>query len=536
MINIQQLNKTIGVRNLLHVEALSIEATDKIGLIGQNGVGKSTLLRILAGLDQEYSGQIDIQMSLSYLFSDDQLGVESGQDQDTSIEQTDLLKQGSPGQVQSQRLAQVLDHPDSFLLLDEPTSHLDLEQKDLLSQRLQARTMGYLAISHDRDFINQNCHKIFELSQGSIEIYNGNYEFYLDEKIKREKFTQREYQQFVKEKQRLKKLAQEVRQQSAAVRRTPKRMGNSEARLHKMGGQSVKKKLDNKVKAIETRMQQLDVKAKPKEDSVIRLSLPEGEAIQAKVLVSAESLNKSYQDKKIFRQAKFTIERGDRIALIGPNGSGKTTLLKMILSRKQVQTHPRLQIGYYSQMEENLDLESSILENILISSIFDETLTRIVLARLGFTGDSIYKRVAVLSDGEQAKIKLAKLITSKANLIMLDEPTNYLDIQAIEVLEELLLHMDRPLIFVSHDVSLINHLANKLFLIKHQQIETFAGNLQDYQQDQLTKKQAKSDQQMLIDFRLTQLNSLLSLDLPADEKARLEEEYLDLLNQKHNRN
>lgn len=334
MINIQQLNKTIGVRNLLHVEALSIEATDKIGLIGQNGVGKSTLFRILAGLDQEYSGQIDIQMSLSYLFSDDQLGVESGQDQDTSIEQTDLLKQGSPGQVQSQRLAQVLDHPDSFLLLDEPTSHLDLEQKDLLSQRLQARTMGYLAISHDRDFINQNCHKIFELSQGSIEIYNGNYEFYLDEKIKREKFAQREYQQFVKEKQRLKKLAQEVRQQSAAVRRTPKRMGNSEARLHKMGGQSVKKKLDNKVKAIETRMQQLDVKAKPKEDSVIRLSLPEGEAIQAKVLVSAESLNKSYQDKKIFRQAKFTIERGDRIALIGPNGSGKTTLLKMILSRK----------------------------------------------------------------------------------------------------------------------------------------------------------------------------------------------------------
>ena len=158
------------------------------------------------------------------------------------------------------------------------------------------------------------------------------------------------------------------------------------------------------------------------------------------------------------------------------------------------------------------------------------------MARLGFTGDSIYKRVAVLSDGEQAKIKLAKLITSKANLIMLDEPTNYLDIQAIEVLEELLLHMDRPLIFVSHDVSLINHLANKLFLIKHQQIETFAGNLQDYQQDQLTKKQAKSDQQMLIDFRLTQLNSLLSLDLPADEKARLEEEYLDLLNQKHNRN
>lgn len=536
MINIHQLNKNIGLRQLIEIDVLTVATRDKIGLIGQNGVGKSTFLRILAGLDQEYTGQVDIKTDLAYLFSDDEFGSQLERGWESLEHPSCFSKQGSPGQIQSRRLAQVLKQANTFLLLDEPTSHLDLEQKAVLSQSLQARSTGFIMISHDRDFINQTCDKIFELIAGKFEIYNGNYEFYLEEKIKREKYARREYDYFIKEKKRLKKLAQQVRQESAGVRRTPKRMGNSEARLHKMGGQSVKKKLDNKVKAIETRMQHLEVKAKPQEDSLIKLSMPEGDQIQAKQLVKADQLSKKVADKKLFRQASFTINQGDRIALVGPNGSGKTTLLKMILAGEQIKKHPCLKIGYYSQMEENLDLNISVLDNLLASSIFSETLTRIVLARLGFTGDNVDKVAAVLSDGERAKLKLAKLLTSEINLLLLDEPSNYLDIQAIEVLEDLLLSFDRPILFVSHDIAFINHLANKLLRIKGQKIAAFQGNWQDYQENKKAKQQARTDHDLLIDFRLTQLIGLLSQDLPAEEKARLEAEYLELINQRHNRN
>src|SRR5699024_11178096 len=166
------------------------------------------------------------------------------------------------------------------------------------------------------------------------------------------------------------------------------------------------------VKAVESRIEQLEVKEKPKEKSQIELTAPIGERIHSKVLIRAEHLNKSFGDKILFDDVEFIIENNKKIAMLGENGVGKTTLLRMILHNENIWTHPNLAVGYYSQMEEILDNSKSLLENVLGTSIYDETMTRIILARLGFKGDKVHKDTTILSDGERAKLKLGKLLTS----------------------------------------------------------------------------------------------------------------------------
>ncbi|HEN9179197.1 TPA: ATP-binding cassette domain-containing protein [Streptococcus agalactiae] len=387
---------------MFFIEKLSINQDEKIGLIGNNGVGKTTLFRILLGIDTEYSGYVDVKMKISSLLNN---------------EKNDLKVQKSyrPGEYQMLRLDEVLLKEESFLLIDELTSHLDIDQKEKLVKELKNRNKGFIIVSHDRDFINQTCDKIFELSNKSLEVYNGNYTFYLEERIKRQKFLQREYFNYISEKNRLLSVASDIKKQSSRVKTTPKRMGNSEAILHKMGGQENKKKLDKQVKAIESRINQLEVKERPKEEKAIELSMPENRKIHSKILIRSEKLNKRFGDKVIFNNAKLEIENNRKIALLGINGSGKTTLINMIIN-KEVWIHPNLKIGYYSQLGERLNPLNSILENVLETSICDQSITRIILARLGFKRNDVFKVINILSDGERAKVKLAKLITSDFNL------------------------------------------------------------------------------------------------------------------------
>lgn len=476
MIRIDNLTKVVGARTLFAIDHLSIGACDKVGLIGDNGTGKTTFLRILSSLDTDYAGRVQMNDEISYLLNnlEDELGF---------IYQRRFQQNcSSPGEQQRLKLEHLLVDNKAFLLIDEPTSHLDIKQRKLLAKRLHARNKGFILVSHDRDFINQTCTKIFELVNGKIEVYSGDYSFYLCEREKRYKCAEREYESYVKEKKRLLQVANAIKQQSAKVKTTPKRMGNSEARLHKMGGQQNKKKLDKQVKATLERVNQLEVKSKPYQNAAIKLNMDEREKIHSKVLIRAENLNKSFDSKVIFKNVNFTIDNTNKVALLGDNGSGKTTLLNMILNG-ETWTHPNLRIGYYSQLGETLDYTKTILDNVLLYSIYDQSMTRIILARLGFKTNDVFKQVNVLSDGEKAKVKLAKLLTGNFNYLVMDEPTNFLDIRAIEALEELLQGYDRPLLFVTHDVSFINNVADSLLLIENEKITAFEGNLQQYNEE-----------------------------------------------------
>ncbi|WP_054251396.1 ribosomal protection-like ABC-F family protein [Neofamilia massiliensis] len=531
MIYIENLKKTLADRDLFEIEDLAISENDKVALIGDNGVGKTTFFRLILGLDREYSGRVSVDRSMDYL-----LNVDT-EDKNFSREiySKAQLKENesySPGEYRRLKLLDLLVDELSFLLLDEPTSHLDMDQKEELIERLKARRLGYLIISHDRDFINKTCTKILELANGKIEVYNGDYKFYLAEREKRRKFQEREYENYAREKARLENLAISIKDQSAKVKTAPKRMGNSEARLHKMGGQGNKKKLDKQVKAVESRLRQLDVKERPKEASQIKLKAPASGKIHSQVLIRAEKLNKSFKDKILFDQANFIIENNSKVALLGENGCGKTTLLKMILDEEQVWVHPNLKIGYFSQMNDTLEDKKTILENILATSIYDQTLSRIVLGRLGFKNDDVNKVVELLSDGEKAKVKLAKILTADFNFLIFDEPTNFLDLRAIESLEELLKSYDRPIIFVSHDEEFINNLADRLLIIENKKLVRFKGSLVQYKNRKQQAKENNDEDKLLLDFRLSSINSRLAMDISKEERESLEEEYKNLLEKK----
>lgn len=296
MIYIQNLRKTLPYRKLFEIENLSINDTDRVALIGDNGAGKTTLLKIILGIDNEYTGEVNVDGKLGYLLNYD------NRDKDISGEIYSRAKLNpnerySPGEYQRLKLIDLLYDKFKFILMDEPTSHLDIRQKDELIERLNSREKGYLLISHDRDFINKTCNKIFELFDGKIEEYNGDYKFYLEEREKRNKFKEKEYIKYEKEKRRLKNLAINIKNQSSRIKTVPKRMGNSEARLHKMGGQENKKRLDKQVKAVESRINQLDIKEKPKEEVEIKLSVPDSKRIHSKILIKSENLNKRFKGR-----------------------------------------------------------------------------------------------------------------------------------------------------------------------------------------------------------------------------------------------
>ena len=528
MININNLRKTLPDKQLLEINSLSINEKDKIALIGDNGAGKTTLFRLILGLEKEYTGIVNVDGDLDYLLND---GVEDKYISNEIYSKAKLNTDDrySPGEFRRLKLFDLLSDDLKFLLMDEPTSHLDIVQKEKLIKKLNSRKMGYLIISHDRDFINKICNKILELSDGKIEEYNGDYQFYLEEREKRQKFKEKEYTNYVKEKRRLENLAVSIKEQSSKVRTTPRRMGNSEARLHKMGGQENKKKLDKQVKSVEARINQLEAKERPKEEEDIKLSVPEIKRIHSKVLIRAENLNKVFNKKVLFEKSEFTIENNSKVALIGDNGSGKTTLLKMILNKENIWVHPNLKIGYFSQMDETLEEDNSILENVLNTTIYDETLTRIVLARLGFRNKNVHKIIGVLSDGEKAKVKLAKILTADFNYLILDEPTNFLDIRAIESLENLLKSYDRPFLFVTHDEEFINNIANSLLIIKDERITGFKGNLLQYKERKNKFNKSDNTDKFLHDFRLSTINSRLAMDISKTEREKLEEEYKKLL-------
>ena len=325
MIYIDNLKKEINTRTLFEIKNLTIGEDNKIGLIGDNGAGKTSFFKILIGKDTDYSGKIDVQIKIAHLLNDDE---EEKFSHDNYVKaKLNKEEKFSPGEYQRLKLAKLLSNEQSFLLIDEPTSHLDIKQKKNLAESLRNRDKGYILISHDRDFINQTCDKIFELSHGELEVFNGDYTFYLDERIKRKKFLQKEYEGYVNEKKRLTGIANDIKAQTLKVRTTPKRMGNSEARLHKMGGQGNKKKLDKQVKSIKSRIDQLEVKEKPKEETEIKLTIDEKDKIFSKVLVRAEKLSKSFDDKVLFDNANFEIPNKKKIALLGDNGSGDSDIM-----------------------------------------------------------------------------------------------------------------------------------------------------------------------------------------------------------------
>ena len=534
LLNIDKLKKYYHDRLVLDIDKFEILEDEKIGLVGANGAGKTTLIKALIGKIEIDEGQIYLTNSYSYITQNENLDIESGNSKIKSmLNAPDKFEEHlSGGEKVKLKIATALKEQKKLVIADEPTSNLDQKSISILEEMLKKHKGSLLLVSHDRDFLDALCNKIVELEDGKIKIYNGNYTTYL--KIKEEERNRQEfeYEQFVSEKKRLEAAKIQKMNLSNGIRKTPKRMGNSEARLHKMGGQKGKKSLDGNVKAIQSRIDKLEIKERPKSINQIKIYIKDGLEIVSKNLVEINDLTLSVNGDILLDNVSFKVKKNKKIALIGENGCGKTTLIKEIIKNNNpaIKINPRVRIGYFDQSQEILDNQKSILDNIKKDSSFDETFIRINLNLFGFKGDDVYKKVGILSGGEKVKVSLCKIILEDNNFLILDEPTNYLDIVSLKALEESLQNTDKTMLIVSHDRAFINTVCNYIIEIKNNKIEEFNGNYKNYIEHKANRNTKSSNKKnneeiLLLENKISRIISMLCTESNDNKKAEYEEEY-----------
>lgn len=536
MIECKDIKKYFGDRLLLDIEDLKIYSEDRIGIVGVNGVGKTTLINILMKRLEPDEGNIKLNGSYSFISQ-----LEESEAMEISNEMASKFNipstwddNMSGGEKTRFKLASAFDKNVDMIFADEPTSNLDIKGIELLEKSLGGYNGGLVIISHDRTLLDKICTKIIEVEFSKIKIYNGNYSKYKELKEEEKARTEFEYEQYINEKKRLEGVIANTRQKTASIKGPPKRMGNSEARLHKMGGQKAKKNLDNAVKNLRKRIDHLEVKEKPKDIAVINFDIQDSTRLHSKIIIEGRKINKAFGKKIIFKNAEFNIYNGWKIALIGDNGCGKSTLVKMIMNNEDgIKVAKGAKIGYFSQDMDILDDTKSILENIMATSIYNETFIRTLLARLLFKREDVYKKVDLLSGGERVKVSFAKLLLQDINILILDEPTNYLDINSMEVVEEALKAYNRTIFFVSHDRSFVKAIADHIMTIENKKINVFNGNLNEYleslDREYDSDKESKEQEIAILENKLSEIIGKLSMPTKKDDVEALDKEYHEVV-------
>jgi len=540
MISITNLSYYLGDRPLYEEASLHIKPKMKLGLIGLNGTGKSTLLRLINGEYQPDGGNISKsgdctigflnQDLLSYQTDDSILSVAmqaferqnvlqaqidkvlhqmevdyqdelvdklaklqeefealdgySVQSKAESILEglgfstTDLhkpLRQFSGGWRMRVMLAKLLLQKPSLLMLDEPTNHLDLPSIQWVEKYIQTYEGAVIVVSHDREFLDNVVDNIVEVSGAKLHHYPGNYSFYLEEKALRNEIQRGAFEN-----------------QQAKIRQTERFIERFKAKATKA------RQVQSRVKALE-KMELVDqvIDENTKVHFRFQFTTQPGRHI-----LHLENVSKAYGDKQILKDTTISIERGDKIALIGANGKGKSTALRIVAGTESVEGSRRLghnvQFTFYAQHQlESLNLENNLIEELKYANpTKTEASLRTVLGCFLFTGDEVFKKIKVLSGGEKSRVALAKVLLSEANFLLLDEPTNHLDMQSVNILIQALQQYEGSYIVVSHDRYFVESIANKIWFIEDQQIKEYPGTYAEYcmwMEDRVQPVQEESD-------------------------------------------
>ncbi|MFL2071694.1 ribosomal protection-like ABC-F family protein [Marinilactibacillus psychrotolerans] len=514
-LELNKLKYSIMDRILLDLDYLTIESDEKIGLVGINGSGKTTLLNIIKGTVYPDTGTVKRKKSISLL---------------PQLKKSNGIKSG--GEVTASTIISVLNEKSGILLADEPTTHLDVEHIEWLEKEIIAYNGAYIIVSHDRDFLDKTCNQIWELNDGKIKQYSGNYTAYTTEKEKELKQRQNSYNSYKKKEKQLLVSKRKKEQQAQRAISRPENISGSEARIAGARPYFEKKakKLHKAASSMDTRIDQLEKVEKPEEPEIIKMKLTNERKFLNRYIIRANDFSMAFPKKTLWNSVNFSIKGGEKVAILGKNGSGKTTLIrKMLTESNGIRTAEAMKIGYFAQNLSVLDEGKTILENVQNGSKQTETLIRIILAQLLFKKEDVYKQVDVLSGGERVKVALAKLIAGDYNTLILDEPTNFLDTQAIESLEALLSEYEGSVLFVTHDRRFLNKIANRLLVIEDKQIHSFTGSYEEYKTFKNKPKQTSKEEELIrIENKLVTVLSKLSIE-PSDE---LEEEFQQLLKQK----
>ena len=526
LLNVSGLSKFYGIHHVFQDVSFKVSSHDRIGIVGVNGAGKTTLFRLLSSNEECNAGIISRgkEVKIAYMeqhsdytsnksaiqevldvFSqlkilEDQIEMITKQLQNSANDllikkhsamseqfinlggltyksraRSTLLGLGfseneldlplchlSGGQRTRVLLAKILLSGSDLLLLDEPTNHLDIQAVQWLEEFLIGYKGAVLVISHDRFFLDRICTKIFEMVNGHLDIYNGNYTDYRKQKAVRQLSLEREY---TRKQQEIKRIEGIIEQQ--------RRFNQERNYITIKSKQKQIDKISSELVAPEQDPQEIHFTFKSCGDC-------------ANEVLVAEHISKEFKGTILFRDINMFIKRKDRIFLIGPNGCGKTTLLRILLSMEpatvgQIIIGSRVKVGYYDQTQSDLTMEKTIFDEISDTyPSMDNTSVRSALGAFLFKGDDVYKKISELSGGERARVSLVKLILSQANFLILDEPTNHLDIESKEILENALEKYDGTLLMVSHDRYFIQKFANKIYEIKDKKIICYEGDYSYY--------------------------------------------------------
>lgn len=486
LLSAEKLYKNYGDRQLLDGVNLYVNDTDKVGLIGVNGTGKSTLLRILALLESPDSGSVTTASGarISYLsqtpaISDDasvldQVFLGLGDDFRDSNEfeaKSMLTKLGitdfdkpmgqlSGGQRKRVCLAEALVRPAELLILDEPTNHLDSEMVAWLENRLKRYTGALIMVTHDRYFLENVVGRIVELSYGKLYSYEASYSGYLDLKSQREEMAR----------------AGERKRQALLRREYQWIMRGARARTTKSVGRIARYEA---LKAID---------APPKEKSV---EMTAAASRLGRKTIEVSHISKSYGDRTIIRDFSYSVLRDDRIGIVGSNGAGKSTLLNLLSGKLatdtgEVDTGGTVKLGYFTQEGKELDPNERVSD--YITSIAGSLKTTggtmsaaQMLEMFLFPPERHFSPIGKLSGGERRRLYLLGILMSAPNILFLDEPTNDLDIETLTVLEDYIESFPGAVIAVSHDRYFLDKVANSIFEVRGDgEVRMYTGGYSDY--------------------------------------------------------
>lgn len=522
---VHEIKVTTGFQTLFNIKNLQVQSGQKIGIIGRNGSGKSTFLKVLASQINADITNFTLNGTIKML---------------PQLKETSDHKSG--GEISQDYIVRALNQAPKILLADEPTTNLDASHVNWVEKHLKEFQGSLLLVSHDRKLLDEVVDTIWELKDGEIKEYTGNYSNYISQKDNEHKHQAKEYDKYKQKKQDLEQALDYKQKQAALATKKPKNLSSSESR--QKGAEpyfaKLQKGLHQNAKAIEKRLERLEEVEKPEEESPIKMSLSNSRSYMNQIIIRANDLTGEVPGKRLWKASTFYLKGGDKVGITGPNGSGKTTFLKKLLANNHESFYvsPSVKIGYFAQNLDILDKEKSILENVKEDSLQSETLIRTVLARLGLDDIAINRPVHVLSGGERVKVSLAKIFVSDCNTLVLDEPTNYLDIYAMEALEDLLKEYEGTIIVVSHDRQFISSIATKILSINNKEMKLFDGTYKEYKRHLETEERdADHEELMKVELAITSILSQLSNpQLNEEEKAELDQEFQSLLEKKRQLN
>ncbi|KRL01102.1 ATP-binding cassette domain-containing protein [Liquorilactobacillus capillatus] len=453
LIILKDLKKIIRSQQLFYVDHLKAARGEKIGIVGRNGCGKSTLAKIMAKKDNNYTGNILVKGKLVYV---PQLPVQ--------------IAELSGGQAAFAVLQRAFKQKPSILILDEPTANLDERHQQWLCKQLLQSQGLLLFISHDRNLLTKVATSIWEIKDKRVTAFKGKYVDY-SLRVTREQKKQRAlYQNQTKKQKEITAAVQRKKQKAASVRKGRK-MGQFERKNTKFLREATAAKIEQNARKILKRNRRTSTITKPIDPFNIKMMQTALPPFEGKTVISATGFNLNYKSKKLLKETTFKIKPGEKIALLGPNGSGKSTLLSAIFKCAQgLFISKSARIGFFKQNLISLPQHEEVGTFIRQKAVLDYQFVRRFMGALGISAEFFTQKIASLSGGELVKLQLAAILTGKNNVLLLDEPTNFLDMTAISALEEFLQKYPGTVIFAAHDKMFCRHVATRTLVFQQQDL------------------------------------------------------------------